>query len=71
MTAVKRRHNAVPKVDLMAATLNMVPVSPEMQKFLQAYGVEQHMMAYFNREEPNRYEMLWITNRSTFNLEKN
>uniref|UniRef100_A0A1I8ECZ8 C3H1-type domain-containing protein n=1 Tax=Wuchereria bancrofti TaxID=6293 RepID=A0A1I8ECZ8_WUCBA len=48
MTAVKNDHNVVPKQDLMA------PVSPEMQKLLEAYGIERHMMAYYNREEPNR-----------------
>uniref|UniRef100_A0A7I4KKF8 Transcription factor pos-1, putative n=1 Tax=Brugia malayi TaxID=6279 RepID=A0A7I4KKF8_BRUMA len=54
MTAVKSDHNTVPKQDLMAATVNMVPVSSEMYELLEAYGVERHMMAYYNREEPNR-----------------
>ncbi|KAK6109140.1 Zinc finger C-x8-C-x5-C-x3-H type (and similar) family protein [Brugia pahangi] len=54
MTAVKSDHNTVPKEDLIAATVNMVPVSPEMYELLEAYGVEPHMMAYYNQEEPNR-----------------
>ncbi|KAL3986000.1 Zinc finger C-x8-C-x5-C-x3-H type (and similar) family protein [Acanthocheilonema viteae] len=36
----------------------MISAPPKMQELLQAYGIEQHMMAYFNREEPNR---LYVT----------
>ncbi|CAG9540505.1 unnamed protein product [Cercopithifilaria johnstoni] len=32
----------------------MIPVSPEIRELLQAYGVERHMMAYFNRKEPSK-----------------
>ncbi|VDK70473.1 unnamed protein product [Litomosoides sigmodontis] len=36
------------------ALFNLVPVSSEMQELLKVYGIERHMMAYFNREEPSR-----------------
>ncbi|KAM3716445.1 mRNA decay activator protein [Dirofilaria immitis] len=54
MIKVEGRHDFVPKENPMLSTYNMVPISPEMQELLQPYGVKRHMMAYFNRDEPNR-----------------
>ncbi|EFO21935.1 hypothetical protein LOAG_06554 [Loa loa] len=73
MTAIKDCHNTAAKQDLMVPTLSMIPVSPEIQELLQAYGIERHMVAYFNREEPNRvyvnaYGQLHFIDLSALNL---
>lgn len=36
----------------------MIPISSEMQELLQTHGTQRRMMAYYNHEEPSRYEIL-------------
>lgn len=48
-------HSKSGEQDSFVPQFGMVPVPAEFREFLhQAYGIEPHVKAYFNHQEPNR-----------------
>uniref|UniRef100_A0A915Q5G6 C3H1-type domain-containing protein n=1 Tax=Setaria digitata TaxID=48799 RepID=A0A915Q5G6_9BILA len=63
---VHRSNNGSVGQETTLSQLNMIPVPLELRTFLyQAYGIEPHMLAYFNQYEPNRLLFIEILELST------